>query len=130
MENWLEQIKWNEQGLVPVVTQEARTGQVLMHAWMNHAALLETVHSGQAVYWSRSRNSLWRKGETSGHTQIVKDIRLDCDYDAILLLVEQLGGIACHTGRSRCFFYQLKNHTWTAVDPIIKDPSLIYPDKV
>jgi phosphoribosyl-AMP cyclohydrolase len=127
---WLNKIHWNEHGLVPVIAQEAATGQVLMHAWMSRAALLETVQSGQAVYWSRSRNSLWRKGETSGHRQIVKDIRLDCDGDSLLLQVEQQGGIACHTGRARCFFQQLQDGQWVSAEPVLKDPSLIYPDKV
>ena len=125
-ESWLDQIKWDEQGLVPVITQDARTGQVLMFAWMNREALMQTVQSSQAVYWSRSRERLWRKGETSGNSQIVSDIRLDCDHDAVLLRIEQTGGIACHTGRASCFFHQLKDNQWLTVGPVLKDPSLMY----
>jgi phosphoribosyl-AMP cyclohydrolase len=125
-ENWLDQIKWDEQGLVPVITQDSHTGQVLMFASMNREALAQTVESGQAVYWSRSRKCLWRKGETSGNSQIVNDIRLDCDQDAILLRVEQTGGIACHTGRASCFFHQLKDNQWLAAEPVLKDPNLMY----
>ncbi len=124
-EQWLAQIKWDEHGLVPVITQDMH-GQVLMFAWMNREALAQTARSGQAVYWSRSRACLWSKGESSGHSQIVKDMRLDCDADAILLRVEQTGGIACHTGRASCFFRQLKEGQWLAVEPVLKDPSLIY----
>ena len=124
--DWLDQIHWDNQGLTPVITQDAASGKVLMFAWMNREALAQTVATGQAVYWSRSRNQLWRKGEESGHTQLVKDIRLDCDADAILLRVEQIGGIACHTGRERCFFQQLQDGRWQAVEPVLKDPKLIY----
>lgn len=126
-QHWLEQIKWDEEGLVPVIAQEATSGKVLMLAWMNREALQQTAQTGQAVYWSRSRRQLWHKGETSGHTQRVSDIRMDCDADVILLQVEQIGGIACHTGRASCFFHQLKDNQWVAVEPVLKDPSLIYP---
>ncbi|MEO5702387.1 MAG: phosphoribosyl-AMP cyclohydrolase [Gammaproteobacteria bacterium] len=124
--NWLDRINWDEHGLVPVITQDSRTGQVLMLAWMNREALMQTVQSGRAVYWSRSRQCLWRKGETSGNSQLINDIRLDCDHDAVLLRVEQTGGIACHTGRASCFFHQLKDNQWLAVEPVLKDPSLMY----
>ena len=129
-DNWLDQVNWDEHGLVPVITQDAHSGQVLMFAWMNRAALTQTVQSGQAVYWSRSRACLWRKGESSGHSQIVKDVRLDCDQDAILLRVEQIDGIACHTGRASCFFHQLKDEQWLTVEPVLKDPNLIYHNKL
>ena len=124
--DWLEQIKWTADGLVPVIAQESGTGKVLMLAWMNREALTLTVQEGRAIYWSRSRNKLWRKGEESGHIQQLKDIRLDCDNDAILLEVEQLGGIACHTGRHNCFYQQLQDEEWIAVEPVIKDPNKIY----
>jgi phosphoribosyl-AMP cyclohydrolase len=124
--DWLDQVQWDERGLVPVITQDAASGKVLMFAWMNRAALAQTAATGQVVYWSRSRNRLWRKGEESGHTQLVKDIRLDCDADAVLLRVEQIGGIACHTGRERCFFQQLQDGRWQVVEPVLKDPKLIY----
>ena len=123
---WLDEVPWNEQGLIPVVTQESATGRVLTLAWMNREALAETVHSGQAVYWSRSRNKLWRKGEESGHMQRIVEIRLDCDSDAILLRVDQIGGIACHTGRESCFFRKLENGRWVTTDPVLKDPAAIY----
>ena len=123
---WLDQIKWTADGLVPVIAQDVSSGKVLMFAWMNREALKQTVKKGQAVYWSRSRQRLWPKGESSGHVQQVKDIRLDCDRDVILLQVEQVGGIACHTGRHNCFFHQLKEDEWVAVDPVIKDPKEIY----
>ena len=124
--NWLDKIKWTEDGLVPVIAQETGTGKVLMMAWMNREALTLTVQEGRAIYWSRSRNKLWRKGEESGHVQVLKDIRLDCDNDVILLEVEQLGGIACHTGRHNCFYQQLQDDEWVAVEPVIKDPDTIY----
>jgi phosphoribosyl-AMP cyclohydrolase len=124
--NWLDKIKWTADGLVPVIAQEVSTGKVLMLAWMNREALTLTVQEGRAIYWSRSRNKLWRKGEESGHVQVLKDIRLDCDNDVILLEVEQLGGIACHTGRHNCFYQQLQNDEWVAVEPVIKDPDTIY----
>mgnify|MGYP001253971321 FL=1 len=126
---WLNEVPWNEQGLIPVVTQEFSTGRVLTLAWMNREALAETASSGQAVYWSRSREKLWRKGEESGHVQRVVEIRLDCDSDAILLRVDQVGGIACHTGRESCFFRKLENGRWVSTDPVLKDPKLIYDDK-
>ena len=124
--NWLEQIKWTADGLVPAIAQETGTGKVLMLAWMNREALTLTVQEGRAIYWSRSRNKLWRKGEESGHVQLLKDIRLDCDNDVILLEVEQRGGIACHTGRHNCFYQQLQDEEWVAVEPVIKDPRTIY----
>jgi len=128
-EKWLELIKWNSEGLVPVIAQEVGTGQVLMLAWMNRDALAATTREGKAVYWSRSRNRLWRKGEQSGHEQIVKDIHLDCDGDAVLLTVEQNGGIACHTGRHHCFFRRLQGRDWVSVDPVLKSPEEIYGGK-
>lgn len=126
---WLEQIKWTGDGLVPVIAQEASSGQVLMFAWMNREALAETERTGKAVYWSRSRQRLWRKGEESGHEQIVRDIRLDCDNDVVLLKVEQRGGIACHTGRHHCFFQQLQGEDWVAVEPVLKPAAEIYRKK-
>ena len=126
---WLDEVPWNEQGLIPVVTQEFSTGRVLTLAWMNREALSETASSSQAVYWSRSRGNLWRKGEESGHVQRIVEIRLDCDADAILLKVDQVGGIACHTGRESCFFRKLENGRWVSTDPVLKDPKLIYGDK-
>jgi len=126
---WLDEVPWNEQGLIPVVTQEFSSGRVLTLAWMNRDALAETSSSGQAVYWSRSRGKLWRKGEESGHVQRIVEIRLDCDADAILLRVDQVGGIACHTGRESCFFRKLENGRWVSTDPVLKDPKLIYGDK-
>jgi phosphoribosyl-AMP cyclohydrolase len=123
---WLDSIQWNSDGLLPVVVQDALDERVLMLAWMNRDALSQTVTSGQAVYWSRSRRCLWRKGERSGHFQAVKDIRLDCDGDTLLVKVEQTGGIACHTGRASCFFRQLQERQWIAVEPVLKDPETIY----
>ena len=125
-EEWLNEVPWDGQGLIPVVTQEFSTGRVLTLAWMNREALAETAKSGEAVYWSRSRKKLWRKGEESGHTQKVRELRLDCDSDAILLRVDQVGGIACHTGRESCFFRKLENGRWVATDPVLKDPADIY----
>ncbi|SFN19461.1 phosphoribosyl-AMP cyclohydrolase [Marinobacter pelagius] len=124
--DWLNAIRWTEDGLVPAIAQDAETGEILMMAWMNRESLRLTAEEGHAVYWSRSRGKLWRKGETSGHQQVVKDIRLDCDEDVILLKVEQKGGIACHTGRRSCFYRTLKDGAWVAVDPVIKDPDAIY----
>ena len=124
--DWLSKVHWDERGLVPVIAQEVGSNRVLMFAWMNREALKLTVETGQAVYWSRSRKKLWRKGEESGHTQIVREIRLDCDEDVVLLSVEQIGGIACHTGRHNCFFQKLENSEWVTVDPVIKDPTGIY----
>ena len=124
--NWLDEIKWDENGLVPVIAQDYKAGKVLMFAWMNREALQLTNDSKQAVYWSRSRNKLWRKGEESGHTQKVHEIRVDCDEDVILLKIEQVGGIACHTGRHSCFFKKLENGSWKIVEPVIKNPEDIY----
>lgn len=124
--SWLDQVAWTEEGLVPVIAQEKDTGKILMFAWMNREALQLTRETGHAVYFSRSRNRLWHKGEESGHTQIVHDIRLDCDDDVILITVEQLGGIACHTGRHNCFFQQLQSDEWVTVEPVLKDPKAIY----
>jgi phosphoribosyl-AMP cyclohydrolase len=124
--NWLDKIKWNDDGLIPVVVQEDASKQVLMHAWMNKEALELTNKNGKATYWSRSRQSLWVKGESSGHFQIVKSIQLDCDYDTLLLTVEQQGGIACHTGRHHCFFMTLENEEWQENEDIIKKPEDIY----
>lgn len=123
---WLDKVQWTAEGLVPVIAQEVGTGKVLMFAWMNREALRLTSETGHAVYFSRSRNKLWHKGEESGHTQIVHEIRLDCDEDVVLLSVEQIGGIACHTGRHNCFFQKLVNNKWVTVEPIIKDPKEIY----
>ena len=125
-DSWLDAIKWDDDGLVPAIAQEQGSGKLLMVAWMNRAALAATVQEGRAVYWSRSRKKLWRKGEESGHVQIVKDIRLDCDNDVILLVVEQQGGIACHTGRHNCFFQQFQDGRWVTVEPVIKPESEIY----
>ncbi len=124
--NWLDQVAWTDAGLVPVIAQEQSSGKILMFAWMNREALRLTRETGHAVYFSRSRNKLWHKGEESGHTQIVHDIRLDCDNDVVLLTVEQQGGIACHTGRHNCFFQQLQGNDWVTVEPVIKDPKAIY----
>ncbi len=127
--DWLDQIKWDEQGLVPVIAQERDTGDVLMFAWMNREALRLTAEKGEAVYWSRSRQKLWHKGEESGHIQQVHEMRLDCDHDVVLLKVTQRGhepGIACHTGRHSCFFQRLDGQQWTAVEPVLKDPHQIY----
>ena len=124
--NWLNEIKWDKDGLVPAIAQQTGSGKVLMMAWMNREALELTVQENRAIYWSRSRNKLWRKGEESGHVQTLKSIRLDCDNDVILLEVEQLGGIACHTGRHNCFYKELKDGQWATVEPVIKDPNTIY----
>ncbi|MEM6998476.1 MAG: phosphoribosyl-AMP cyclohydrolase [Pseudomonadota bacterium] len=126
MSDWLDKVSWNDDGLVPVVVQETGSGQVLMHAWMNREALELTNRDGKATYWSRSRNKLWVKGESSGHFQIVKSIQLDCDRDTILLLVEQKGGIACHTGRHHCFCMTLEGETWEENEEILKNPEDIY----
>jgi phosphoribosyl-AMP cyclohydrolase len=127
---WLNQVKWDEHGLVPVIAQEAGSGDVLMFAWMNRDALAKTVELNEAVYWSRSRKKLWRKGEESGHVQKVLEIRLDCDDDVVLLKVEQVGNIACHTGRHSCFLQKFegneKSGKWQTVEPILKDPESIY----
>jgi phosphoribosyl-AMP cyclohydrolase len=125
-EQWLDQINWNEAGLLPVIAQEVDSGEILMLAWMNRESLRLTLDSGKAVYWSRSRQRLWRKGEESGHEQRVREIRLDCDNDTLLLRVEQCGGIACHTGRKSCFYKQLKDGQWHEVEPILKSADDIY----
>lgn len=123
---WFEQVRWNADGLAPVVTQDAASGRVLTVAWMNRESLRSTVERGEAVYWSRSRSRLWHKGEESGNVQRVVELRLDCDADALLLRVEQSGGIACHTGRESCFFLKLENGRWVGKDPVLKDPKLMY----
>ena len=124
--SFLDEIPWDGDGLIAAVAQDAATGRVLTVAWMNRDALRETAEKREAVYWSRSRQRLWRKGEESGHVQMVVEVRLDCDADAVLLKVQQAGGIACHTGRESCFFRKLENGKWTTVDPVLKDPALIY----
>ena len=124
--SWLDEIQWTDDGLVPVIAQDHATGKVMMFAWMNHESLALSVKEGRAIYWSRSRNKLWRKGEESGHVQNIKDIRLDCDNDVILMQIEQVGGIACHTGRERCFYKQLQDNKWAEVEPVLKDPKDIY----
>jgi phosphoribosyl-AMP cyclohydrolase len=124
--SFLDDVPWNGDGLIAAVAQDAKSGRVLTVAWMNREALKETSERGEAVYWSRSRKKLWRKGEESGHVQKVREVRLDCDADAILLKVEQVGGIACHTGRESCFFRKLENGRWVTIDPVLKEPSLIY----
>lgn len=126
MSDWLDAVKWNADGLVPVVTQDAKDARVLMVAWMDREALKLTAEGGYAVYWSRSRGRLWHKGEESGNRQRVKEIRLDCDNDVIVLAVEQIGGIACHTGRRSCFFQRLEDGAWKTVEPVLKDPADMY----
>ena len=123
---WLNKINWSEDGLLPAIAQDAETGEILMVAWMNREALKRTVETGEAVYWSRSRKKLWHKGEESGHTQKVVELRLDCDEDVLLMKIEQVGGIACHTGRRSCFFQKLENGRWVSVEPVLKDPHEIY----
>jgi len=128
---WLNKVKWDEHGLVPVIAQEASTGDVLMFAWMNREALSKTVELGQVVYWSRSRKKLWHKGEESGHFQKVIEMRLDCDEDVVLIKIEQVEGIACHTGRHSCFFQKftggVNDGDWESVDEVLKNPETIYP---
>lgn len=126
VEAWLNKVNWSADGLVPAIAQDAKSGRVLMVAWMDREALKRTAESGEAVYWSRSRKKLWRKGEESGHVQKVKEIRLDCDNDVVLLRVEQLGGIACHTGRESCFYSKLQDGRWVETDPVLKAPEEIY----
>jgi len=127
-EAWLDQVRWTNDGLVPAIAQDASSGRLMMMAWMNRQALAATAAEGRAVYWSRSRQRLWRKGEQSGHDQKVKEIRLDCDHDAVLLLIEQVGGIACHTGRESCFFQRLDDKRWIAFFFIDPAPAEIYTD--
>ncbi len=124
--DWLDEVQWGENGLVPAIAQDANSGQVLMVAWMNRDALMETVQSARAVYWSRSRSRLWRKGEESGHVQTVKELFIDCDGDVILLKVDQAGGIACHTGRASCFFRKLEGGNWVVTQPVLVEPDQIY----
>ena len=128
--DWLDRIKWDQNGLIPAIAQEQGSNQILMVAWMNRESLMRTVACGQAVYWSRSRNKLWHKGEESGHFQKVHQIRLDCDDDVLLLQVEQVGGMACHTGRHSCFFHELQSNDgamgWVEVEPVLKNPDDIY----
>ena len=124
--SFLDEVPWDADGLIAAVTQDAHSGKVLTVAWMNREALKQTAETREAVYWSRSRNRLWRKGEQSGHVQRLLELRLDCDSDAVLLKVEQVGGIACHTGRESCFFRKLEDGRWVTTDPVLKDPSLIY----
>ena len=123
---WLDALKWDKDGMIPAIAQDAETGRVLMFAYMNRESLQETVAGGNAVYWSRSRGRLWRKGEESGHYQKVQTIRTDCDGDVLLLAIAQEGGIACHTGRQSCFFNELQGERWAPDDPVLKDPKEIY----
>jgi phosphoribosyl-AMP cyclohydrolase len=127
---WLNEVRWDAQGLVPAIAQDAQTGRILMLAWMNREALQLTAETGHAVYWSRSRQKLWHKGESSGNQQDVQEIRLDCDEDVIVLQVTQHGGIACHTGRASCFYRVLENDTWKTVDPVLKNPDELYGGSV
>ncbi|PZW45150.1 phosphoribosyl-AMP cyclohydrolase [Pseudomonas sp. URMO17WK12:I2] len=126
MNDWLDAIKWDDNGLVPAIAQDYQTGRILMMAWMNREALALTAREKRAIYWSRSRGKLWRKGEESGHVQKLHELRLDCDADVIVLMVEQLGGIACHTGRESCFYRVFENGAWKTVDAVLKDPHTIY----
>lgn len=126
MSDWLDAIKWDVDGLIPAIAQDHKTQRVLMMAWMNRESLQLTVNEGRAIYWSRSRGKLWRKGEESGHVQKLHELRLDCDADVIILMVEQLGGIACHTGRQSCFYRVYDNASWKIVEPVLKDPAAIY----
>jgi len=125
-ETWLNKVNWSDDGLVPAIAQDSVTGRVLMVAWMDREALKRTEETGEAIYWSRSRKKLWHKGEESGHVQKVKEIRLDCDGDVILMQIEQAGGIACHTGRESCFYSKLENGEWKATDAVLKNPDEIY----
>lgn len=126
MSDWLDAIKWDADGLIPAIAQDHKTQRVLMMAWMNRESLQLTVNEGRAIYWSRSRGKLWRKGEESGHVQKLHELRLDCDADVIILMVEQLGGIACHTGRQSCFYRVYDYASWKIVEPVLKDPAAIY----
>ena len=126
MSNWLDAVKWDEDGLIPAIAQDHKTGRILMMAWMNREALQLTVQEGRGIYWSRSRQRLWRKGEESGNVQQLHELRLDCDADVVILQVEQIGGIACHTGRQSCFYRVLKDGQWQTVDAVIKDPKELY----
>lgn len=126
--NWLDQINWNADGLVPAIAQDHQTGRILMMAWMNREALALTVQENRAIYWSRSRGKLWRKGEESGHVQKLHELRLDCDADVIVLMVEQIGGIACHTGRESCFYRVYADGEWKTVEAVLKDPHAIYAE--
>lgn len=128
-ETLLNELKWNEQGLVPAIAQDWQSGEVLMLAWMNRDALQLTIDEGRAIYWSRSRQALWRKGEESGHVQQLKELRIDCDADTVLLKVEQVGGIACHTGRRACFYRRLENGIWRVTDDVLKSPADMYGSK-
>jgi len=123
---WLDALKWDENGMIPAIAQEASSGRVVMFAWMNRESLEKTLACGNAVYWSRTRQRLWQKGEESGHFQKIISIRADCDGDVLLLSVEQVGGIACHTGRESCFFFELQGERWVPADPVLKDPKEIY----
>jgi phosphoribosyl-AMP cyclohydrolase len=125
----VQDIRWNEQGLVPAIAQDWQTGEVLMLAWMNRDALQLTISEGRAIYWSRSRQAVWRKGEESGHVQLLKELRIDCDADTVLMKVEQIGGIACHTGRRSCFYQRLEDGTWRVMDQVIRQPQDIYGEK-
>ncbi len=126
MSSYLDQIRWNEDGLVPVVAQDAQSGLLLTQAWINREALHTAVMEKRAVYWSRSRSKLWRKGEESGHIQKLVNILLDCDNDAVCYQVEQIGGIACHTGRESCYFQRLESNSWQIIAPVLKDPAKMY----
>jgi len=126
MKTYLDEIAWNSDGLAPAIAQDADTGLILMVAWMNREALALTVNENRAVYWSRSRQKLWRKGEESGNVQQLQELRLDCDNDVIMLRVEQIGGIACHTGRGSCFYRVLRDGQWQTIDAVIKDPKELY----
>jgi len=125
----VQDIRWNEQGLIPAIAQDWQSGEVLMLAWMNRDALQLTIDEGRAIYWSRSRQALWRKGEESGHVQLLKELRIDCDADTVLMKVEQIAGIACHTGRRSCFFQRLEDGAWRVVDKVIKQPEDIYGEQ-
>lgn len=126
MAAWLDHVKWDADGLVPAIAQDEQSGKILMMAWMNREALSLSVEQGRAIYWSRSRARLWPKGEESGNVQQIRDIRLDCDNDVILLKVQQIGGIACHTGRESCFYQRLEGESWVSVEPVLKDPAEMY----